>query len=84
MPTAGDRLNFGLAAEQAKAEGFKAEVVIMGDDCALPQQGASKRRGIAGCMLVFKVWSSNVRAMSWLCCSVSGKMAPALSPVLKG
>ena len=50
----GDRLNFGLAAEQAKAEGFKVEVVIVGDDCALPEQGASKRRGISGLVLVYK------------------------------
>ena len=52
--SAGDRLNFGLAAEQAKAEGLKVEVLLIGDDCALPQQGASKRRGMAGAVLIYK------------------------------
>ncbi|CAM6088865.1 unnamed protein product [Calypogeia fissa] len=52
----GDRLNFGLAAEQAKAEGFKVEVVIVGDDCALPPPlGFTGRRGLAGTLFVHKV-----------------------------
>ena len=33
---AGDRLNFGMAMEQAKQEGIKAKMVIVEDDCALP------------------------------------------------
>ncbi|KAH7440301.1 hypothetical protein KP509_04G100300 [Ceratopteris richardii] len=52
----GDRLNFGLAAEQAKAEGFKVEMVIVGDDCALPPpRGIAGRRGLAGTLFVHKV-----------------------------
>ncbi|XP_039832910.1 putative 3,4-dihydroxy-2-butanone kinase isoform X2 [Panicum virgatum] len=52
----GDRLNFGLAAEEAKSEGYKVEMVIVGDDCALPPtQGIAGRRGIAGTILVNKV-----------------------------
>lgn len=52
----GDRLNFGLAAEHAKAEGFKVEMVIVGDDCALPPpRGIAGRRGLAGTILVHKV-----------------------------
>ncbi|XP_068662021.1 putative 3,4-dihydroxy-2-butanone kinase [Aristolochia californica] len=52
----GDRLNFGLAAEQAKAEGYKVETVIVGDDCALPPpRGIAGRRGLAGTILVHKV-----------------------------
>ncbi|MED6221454.1 hypothetical protein PIB30_054884 [Stylosanthes scabra] len=52
----GDRLNFGLAAEQAKAEGYKVETVIVGDDCALPPpRGVAGRRGLAGTILVHKV-----------------------------
>ncbi|CAN7131348.1 hypothetical protein BRARA_H00353 [Brassica rapa] len=52
----GDRLNFGLAAELAKTEGFKVETVIVGDDCALPPpRGISGRRGLAGTVLVHKV-----------------------------
>jgi dihydroxyacetone kinase len=52
----GDRLNFGLAAEQAKSEGYNVEMVIVGDDCALPPpRGIAGRRGLAGTILVHKV-----------------------------
>ena len=52
----GDRLNFGMAAEQAKAAGLRVEVVFVGDDCALPRaKGITGRRGIAGTVLVHKV-----------------------------
>ncbi|KAI4365805.1 hypothetical protein MLD38_021760 [Melastoma candidum] len=52
----GDRLNFGLAAEQAKAEGLLVEMVIVGDDCALPPpRGIAGRRGLAGTLFVHKV-----------------------------
>lgn len=52
----GDRLNFGLAAEQAKSEGYKIETVIVGDDCGLPPpRGIAGRRGLAGTILVHKV-----------------------------
>lgn len=52
----GDRLNFGLAAEEAKSEGYHVETVIVGDDCALPPaQGVVGRRGLAGTILVHKV-----------------------------
>lgn len=52
----GDRLNFGLAAEEAKSEGYKVEMVIVGDDCALPPpRGIAGRRGLAGTILVHKV-----------------------------
>ncbi|KAL1554023.1 putative 3,4-dihydroxy-2-butanone kinase [Salvia divinorum] len=52
----GDRLNFGLAAEQAKSEGYRVEMVIVGDDCALPPpRGIAGRRGLAGTILVHKI-----------------------------
>ncbi|CAN7000814.1 unnamed protein product [Brassica rapa subsp. trilocularis] len=52
----GDRLNFGLAAEQAKSEGYKVETVIVGEDSALPPpRGIAGRRGLAGTVLVHKV-----------------------------
>uniref|UniRef100_A0A2P2LJZ0 3,4-dihydroxy-2-butanone kinase n=1 Tax=Rhizophora mucronata TaxID=61149 RepID=A0A2P2LJZ0_RHIMU len=52
----GDRLNFGLAAEQAKSEGYNIETIIVGDDCALPPpRGIAGRRGLAGTILVYKV-----------------------------
>lgn len=52
----GDRLNFGIAAENAKAEGMKVEIVIVGEDCALPSSVAhAGRRGLCGTILVHKV-----------------------------
>ncbi|GBG69313.1 hypothetical protein CBR_g4012 [Chara braunii] len=52
----GDRLNFGLAAEAAKAEGLKIEMVIVEDDCALPPpRGIVGRRGLAGTVFVHKI-----------------------------
>ncbi|XP_057446130.1 putative 3,4-dihydroxy-2-butanone kinase [Lotus japonicus] len=52
----GDRLNFGLAAEEAKSEGFDVETVFVEDDCALPPpRGIAGRRGLAGTVLVQKV-----------------------------
>ena len=52
----GDRLNFGIAVERAKAEGMKIAVVIVGDDCALPNTvNSAGRRGLAGTVLVHKV-----------------------------
>ncbi|WP_336488087.1 dihydroxyacetone kinase subunit DhaK [Methylobacterium nigriterrae] len=49
---AGDRLNFGLAAERARAEGLLVETVLVADDVALP--GAAQPRGIAGTLFVHK------------------------------
>ncbi len=52
----GDRLNFGLAAELARAEGIPAEVVIVDDDVALAGGAdTAGRRGIAGTVLIHKV-----------------------------
>ncbi|MDE3744878.1 dihydroxyacetone kinase subunit DhaK [Methylobacterium radiotolerans] len=50
---AGDRLNFGLAAERARALGHKVETVIVSDDIALPD--AKQPRGVAGTLFVHKV-----------------------------
>lgn len=51
----GDRLNFGLAAERARAEGVRVEVVVIADDCALAEDHSTGRRGVAGTVLVHKV-----------------------------
>ncbi|HVY17805.1 MAG TPA: dihydroxyacetone kinase family protein [Rhodopila sp.] len=52
----GDRLNFGLAAEMARAAGIPVEIVIVADDVALRETvPADRRRGIAGTVLVHKV-----------------------------
>ncbi|MBV9759726.1 MAG: dihydroxyacetone kinase subunit DhaK [Acidobacteriaceae bacterium] len=52
----GDRLNFGLAAEMARAEGFAVETVVVADDVALAgTEQYAGARGIAGTVLVHKV-----------------------------
>jgi ATP-dependent dihydroxyacetone kinase len=52
----GDRLNFGLAAELATAEGIRTRMVIVADDVALHDTvDRSHWRGIAGTVLVHKV-----------------------------
>ncbi|KAG6752824.1 hypothetical protein POTOM_042863 [Populus tomentosa] len=85
----GDRLNFGLAAEQAKSEGYKVETVIVGDDCALPPpRGIAGRRGLAGTILVHKVAGAaaaaglsldEVAAEAKLASEMVGTMGVALS-----
>ncbi|XP_023766598.1 putative 3,4-dihydroxy-2-butanone kinase isoform X1 [Lactuca sativa] len=85
----GDRLNFGLAAEEAKSEGYKVEMVIVGDDCALPPpRGIAGRRGLAGTILVHKIAGaaaasglplSDVVAEARHACGVVGTMGVALS-----
>src|SRR5215472_17578596 len=48
----GDRLNFGLAAELARAEGIAVESVLVADDVALSATaGRAGRRGLAGTIL---------------------------------
>lgn len=49
----GDRLNFGLAAEKARALGKKVEIIIVKDDVALPD--IAQPRGIAGVVFVEKI-----------------------------
>lgn len=52
----GDRLNFGLAAQIARAEGIDVEIVIVDDDAALGSaEETAGRRGVAGTILVHKV-----------------------------
>ena len=49
----GDRLNFGLAAERARAFGLNVEMVIVNDDIALPE--LPQARGVAGTLFVHKI-----------------------------
>jgi dihydroxyacetone kinase len=49
----GDRLNFGLAAERARAAGHQVEVVVVSDDIAL--KDSNQPRGIAGTLFVHKI-----------------------------
>jgi len=52
----GDRLNFGLAAEMARASGMLVETVVVADDIALAaSENHAGRRGIAGTVLVHKI-----------------------------
>lgn len=49
----GDRLNFGLAAERARALGLKVRMVVVDDDIALPD--LPQPRGVAGTLFVHKI-----------------------------
>lgn len=49
----GDRLNFGLAAERARAFGLKVSMVVVNDDVALPD--LPQPRGVAGTLFVHKI-----------------------------
>ena len=49
----GDRLNFGLAAERARALGRKVSMVVVDDDIALPD--LPQPRGVAGTLFVHKI-----------------------------
>ncbi|OED37255.1 dihydroxyacetone kinase [Chromatiales bacterium (ex Bugula neritina AB1)] len=49
----GDRLNFGLAVERARALGRKVEMVVVDDDIALPD--LPQARGLAGTLFVHKI-----------------------------
>lgn len=52
----GDRLNFGLAAEVARAGGMLVEVITVADDVALAgSEDHAGRRGIAGTIFVHKI-----------------------------
>lgn len=51
----GDRLNFGLALEQAQAEGTVVQMVVIGDDSAFAVQKKAGRRGLCGTVLIHKV-----------------------------
>lgn len=49
----GDRLNFGLAAERARAFGLRVSMVVVDDDIALPD--LPQARGVAGTLFVHKI-----------------------------
>lgn len=86
----GDRLNFGLAAELARAESIPVEVVIVADDVALEASDAhAGRRGIAGTVLVHKIAGAAaaagldlaaVKAEAEAAIAGLGTMGVALSP----
>ncbi|XP_078077364.1 triokinase/FMN cyclase-like isoform X2 [Mustelus asterias] len=51
----GDRLNFGLALEETKAEGITVEMIIVADDCAFTTYKKAGRRGLCGTVLISKM-----------------------------
>ncbi|WP_189079169.1 dihydroxyacetone kinase subunit DhaL [Mangrovihabitans endophyticus] len=85
----GDRLNFGLAAELARAEGIDVATVVVGDDVALAAEAGAGRRGLAGTVLVHKVAGATaatgakldkVAAAAQRAADAVGTMGVALSP----
>ena len=68
----GDRLNFGFAAERAKAEGMKVEMVVVGEDCALTSKDKTAgRRGLCGTVLIhkviFEIWGTSGKINMQIC-----------------
>ncbi|TDC88778.1 dihydroxyacetone kinase family protein [Saccharopolyspora aridisoli] len=56
---AGDNMNFGLAVERLRREGTRAHNVVVTDDVAsAPADEQTKRRGVVGDFVVFKVASA--------------------------
>ena len=52
----GDRLNFGLAAEMARADGIPVEIVLVDDDVTLKgTESATGARGLAGTIFIHKL-----------------------------
>ncbi|RFN44457.1 dak2-dihydroxyacetone kinase [Fusarium flagelliforme] len=51
----GDKLNFGLAAEKAKAEGQRIETVVVGDDVSVQGNSLVGQRGLAGTVFCHKI-----------------------------
>jgi len=86
----GDRLNFGLAVELARAEGIKVEMILCGDDVSLREKNiVVGRRGIAGTVLVHKVAGAcaatgasleEVKREALAAATEVGTMGVALSP----
>jgi triose/dihydroxyacetone kinase / FAD-AMP lyase (cyclizing) len=71
----GDRLNFGLAAEMARAEGIPVEMLIVDDDVALSETGqATGARGLAGTVFVHKLLGA---------AAAEGKNLPELAAIGK-
>lgn len=56
----GDRLNFGLAAEKARAQGVPVDMVVVADDCAFTQPSKAGRRGLCGTVFIHKVQVEDV------------------------
>ncbi|QFR34204.1 dihydroxyacetone kinase subunit DhaK [Ancylobacter sp. TS-1] len=78
----GDRLNFGLAAERARAEGYRVEMVIVADDIALPD--IPQPRGVAGTLFVHKIAGHHAEAGADLATVAAAARAAAADIVSLG
>lgn len=53
----GDRFNFGLVVERVKVDGFKVNMVVVGEDCVLILlDKIVGRRGLCGIVFIYKVY----------------------------
>uniref|UniRef100_A0A667YR64 Triokinase/FMN cyclase n=1 Tax=Myripristis murdjan TaxID=586833 RepID=A0A667YR64_9TELE len=75
----GDRLNFGLAAEQARNHGVAVDMVIVADDCAFNQPSKAGRRGLCGTVFAHKL----AGALAEEGCSLD-QIVTKMTEVLKG
>lgn len=88
----GDRLNFGLAAQIARGEGIRTDIVIVDDDSALGSaEKTAGRRGIAGTVLIHKIAGAaaeaglsldEVKARAQAAAAATGSMGVALTPCI--
>ncbi|KAK6619365.1 hypothetical protein RUM44_003747 [Polyplax serrata] len=51
----GDKLNFGLALNQAVKESIKVQMLVIGDDVVEPIKESHGRQALAGCVLIYKI-----------------------------
>lgn len=78
----GDRINFGQAALRAQAEGINVEMVVVADDCALPEgKGVTGGRGVAGTVFVHK--AAGAAAAKGLSLSEVAAMARSTAAAVK-
>ncbi|KAM6959779.1 triokinase/FMN cyclase [Tautogolabrus adspersus] len=75
----GDRLNFGLAAEQARNHDVNVDMVIVADDCAFNQPSKAGRRGLCGTIFIHKL----AGALAEEGCSLE-QIVSKVTEVLKG
>uniref|UniRef100_A0A8C4HBI6 Triokinase/FMN cyclase n=1 Tax=Dicentrarchus labrax TaxID=13489 RepID=A0A8C4HBI6_DICLA len=75
----GDRLNFGLAAEQARNHGVAVDMVIVAEDCAFDQPSKAGRRGLCGTIFIHKL----AGALAEEGCSLD-QIVSKVTEVLKG
>uniref|UniRef100_A0AAQ5XME5 Triokinase/FMN cyclase n=1 Tax=Amphiprion ocellaris TaxID=80972 RepID=A0AAQ5XME5_AMPOC len=71
----GDRLNFGLAAEQARNHGVAVDMVIVAEDCAFDRPSKAGRRGLCGTVFIHKVQDH-----SFVGSGLPGTLGVSLSP----